>query len=334
MRRIGIIQYGCGPIGCNVARLAMQRPYLNLVGAVDTAEGKIGKDLGELLGESNKIGVSIAGQLGSVLAMGSADVVLHCTSSGLTSIVGQIEEIAAAGCDIVSTCEELSFPMLKNPETSARIDRIAKDHDVTILATGINPGFLMDAWPLFMSGICQKVETVKVIRIQDASQRRIPFQKKIGAGRTVKEFMDLVDSGRIRHVGIEESIGMIATGLGWSLEEVAERIEPVISEGRVKSDFVTIDAGQVAGVRQVGFGFVGGKVRIILEFLAYVGAKESYDEVHLSGVPDLSARIQGGVNGDIGTAAAVINSIPRVVDAGPGFVSVKDLPMAVCSTRL
>jgi hypothetical protein len=330
--KINVIQYGCGPIGCSVAKLALQKSYLTLIGAVDTAKDKVGKDLGELAGQNRKIGVSISNDLGAVAGLNSADVVLHCTSSQLIRVVDQLQQIVEAGCDVISTCEELSFPYKKHPELSNRINRIALEHNVTVLATGINPGFLMDAWPLFMSGVCQKVDLVKVARVQDASLRRLPFQKKIGAGCSVREFQALVDGGRIRHVGIEESIGMIAGGMGWQLDEVTEKIDPVIAEAKASSQYLTVEPGQVAGVRQMGYGSVEGKIQIILEFVAYLGARETYDEVCLYGIPDLRATVHGGINGDIGTAATVVNSIPRVVHAKPGLLTVKDLPMAVCSS--
>ncbi|GAI81188.1 unnamed protein product, partial [marine sediment metagenome] len=177
----------------------------------------VGRDLGEVAG-INKLGVSISADADAVLSQAKPDVVFLTTSSSLKVIYPQVEKCVAAGANVVSTCEELTYPYRKDPQLSAEIDKIAKANNVTVLATGVNPGFLMDAWPLFMTGVCQQVKRVKVVRAQDASPRRGPFQKKIGAGRTLEEFKKLVAAGTLKHVGLPESIAMIASGLGWKLD--------------------------------------------------------------------------------------------------------------------
>jgi 4-hydroxy-tetrahydrodipicolinate reductase len=191
----------------------------------------------------------------------------------------------------------------------------------------------MDVWPLFMTGVCQQVKRVKAVRVQDASPRRGPFQKKIGAGRTLEEFKKLVATGILKHVGLPESIAMIASGLGWKLDEITESIEPIVAKIQVKTDFVTVEPGQAAGVRQVGRGTRAGEELVTLEFEASVGAPESYDAVYITGTPNLEVIIKGGTHGDIATAAIVVNSVHRVIDAPPGLVTMKDLPM-VCALGL
>jgi 4-hydroxy-tetrahydrodipicolinate reductase len=182
-----------------------------------------------------------------------------------------------------------------------------------------------------MTGVCQKVEHVKATRIQDASPRRLPFQKKIGAGCTREEFQKLVDAGTLRHVGLPESIAMIAAGLGWTLDEVTEEIEPIIASKQVSSQYMTVKAGQAAGVHQVGRGISGGKEVITMEFQAYIGAPESYDAVDITGTPDMHVVIKGGTHGDIATAAIVCNAARRVVDAPPGLKTMLDMPIVLCS---
>ncbi|GAJ02674.1 unnamed protein product, partial [marine sediment metagenome] len=230
MKKAKAVQFGCGPIGCSVVRYAWQRPDIELVGAIDIDKSLVGRDLGEVAGTNNKIGVSISADTNAVLSQAKPDVVFLTTSSSLKVVYPQAEKCVAAGANVVSTCEELAYPYRKDPQLSAEIDKMAKANNVTVLATGVNPGFLMDAWPLFMTGVCQQVKRVKVVRVQDASPRRGPFQKKIGAGRTLEEFKKLVATGTLKHVGLPESIAMIASGLGWKLDEITESIEPVVAK--------------------------------------------------------------------------------------------------------
>jgi len=327
MTKVRAVIFGCGPIGCSVARYAAQRADIELVGAVDIDESLVGRDLGDVAGVDGKLGVTVSADTDAVLPETRPDVVFLTTSSSMVTIYPQIEKCARAGANVVSTCEELSFPYRKSPQLSAEIDRVAKAHSVTVLATGVNPGFLMDAWPLFMTGVCQKVERIRAVRVQDASPRRGPFQKKIGAGRTLEEFETLVASGTLKHVGLPESIAMIADGLGWELDDITESIEPVIATRQVNTDFVTVESGQAAGVRQMGRGLRAGEELITLEFEAAVGGSESYDAVYITGTPNLEAVIKGGTHGDIATAAIAVNCIHRVVEARPGLLTMKDLPV-------
>ena len=327
MTKVKAVQFGCGPIGCSVVRCVCQRPDIELVGAIDIDKSLVGRDLGEVAGTNNKIGVSISADADAVLSQVKPDVVFLTTSSSLKVIYSQVEKCVAAGANVVSTCEELAYPYRKDPQLSAEIDKIAKANNVTVLATGVNPGFLMDAWPLFMTGVCQQVKRVKAVRVQDASPRRGPFQKKIGAGRTLEEFKKLVATGTLKHVGLPESIAMIASGLGWKLDEITESIEPVVAKAQVKTDFVTVEPGQAAGVRQIGRGIRAGEELVTLEFEASVGAPEPYDAVYITGTPNLEVVIKGGTHGDIATAAMVVNSVHRVIDAPSGLVTMKDLPM-------
>jgi len=329
--KIRAVQFGCGPIGCSVAKLASQRRDIELVGAIDIDKEKVGKDLGKVIGLDKPLGVIISDDADAVLSRTKPDIVLHTTSSWLKKVYSQLVMLIKAGVNIVSTAEELSFPWRKEPGLAADLDRLAKENKVTVLATGINPGFLMDTWPLAMTAVCQEVKRIRVARIQDASVRRLPFQKKIGAGCTPEEFRKLVDAGTLRHVGLAESIAMIAAGLRWELDDIRDEIEPIIAKSEVRSQYITVKPGQAAGVKQIGRGLKGGQELITLDFQAYLGARESYDAVYITGTPNMEVVIKGGTHGDIATAAIVVNAISRVMEAPPGLITMKDLPIVTCT---
>jgi 4-hydroxy-tetrahydrodipicolinate reductase len=329
--RIRAVQFGCGPIGCAVAKLAIQRPNIELVGAVDIDRKKIGRDLGEFMGFRKTLGIPITDDLDGLFAKTNADVVFHQTSSSLKRVAPELIKILGFGVNIVSTTEELAFPFATQRELAAEIDKVAKANRVTVLGTGVNPGFVMDSWILFMTAVCQEVKKVKAVRIQDARTRRLPFQKKIGAGCTPEEFRKLVEAGTLRHVGLTESIAMIADGLGWILDDITESIEPVIAKGPVQSPYISVEPGQAAGVRQIGRGLKRKDEMITLEFEASLGAPESYDGIYITGIPNMEVVIKGGTHGDIATAAIVVNAARRVIEAEPGLLTMKDIPIVICS---
>jgi 4-hydroxy-tetrahydrodipicolinate reductase len=322
-RAINAVQFGCGPVGCSIARLAAQKRGIELVGAVDL--NNAGQKLGEIADFDCDLIISADAK--AVMDEINPDIVFHATGSEFKRVLPQLEMILGSCADVISTCEELSFPYYHQPELAEELDAIAKSCDSTVLGTGVNPGFLMDTWPVFMTGICQEVSKVKGVRVQDAIPRRVPFQKKIGAGKSLEEFEELVNEKAIRHVGLPESIAMIAAGLRWNLDAIEETIEPVVAEAEVSSDFVTVFSGQAAGVRQVGRGFVNGEEDITLDFQAYLGAPKSYDAVYITGTQDLEVVIHGGVHGDLATASTVVNAVPRVLSAPSGLVTMLDLPI-------
>ncbi len=324
-KKVRVVAFGLGPVGCGIAKLASQKKEVRIVGAIDLKYA--GKDLGEIARIGRKMGIPISAGAASVLKRTHPEVVLHATGSSLKDVYPQLETIIRSGANVVSTCEELSYPFLKQPKLAADLDRLAKRHGVTVMSTGVNPGFLMDTWPLAMTAVCQEVKKIRGVRIQDASPRRLPFQKKIGAGKSLAEFRKLVGSGEIRHVGLPESIAMIAAGLKWKLDRITESISPIVAKKRVESRFLKVEAGQAAGVRQIGRGFCQGKEMVTLEFQAYLGAEESYDAVYISGTPDMEVIIKGGTHGDIATASMIVNAIPKVIDAAPGLTTMKDIPL-------
>ena len=329
-RTIRVVQYGCGPIGCRAAKIAIERRNIEVVGAVDIDPAKIGKDLGEILSLDEPIGVPVSDDAAQVMSETKPDVILHTTSSSFDKVYDQLAGAVRAGVNVVSTTEELAFPWWSAPELSAQLDSLAKANGVTVLATGVNPGFTMDTWPLVMTGVCEEVRHVKVARIQDASPRRLPFQRKIGAGRTLEEFQELVEAGTLRHVGLTESIAMVAAGLKWELDDIVDKIEPVVAESEVSSRHLAVQPGQVAGVKQIGRGLYRGTERIRMDFQAYIGAPECYDAVYITGTPNMEAVIKGGTHGDIATGSIAVNCIRRVVEAPPGLTTMMDTPVVTC----
>jgi 4-hydroxy-tetrahydrodipicolinate reductase len=227
----------------------------------------------------------------------------------------------------VSTTEELAYPTKANMKYARAIHQMAKKHKVAVLGTGVNPGFVMDALPIMLTGVCERVDAVRVDRIQDASIRRLPFQQKIGAGLTREQFQTKVDDASVRHVGLTESVSMIADALGWKLDRITDEIQPKIADETVSSEFLAVDAGFVCGLVQDGIGYRDGLAVITLHMEAYLGAPESFDAVEITGSPVLKMKMAGGVHGDVATASITVNSIPKILDVAPGLHTMRDMPL-------
>ena len=327
-KKIRVIQYGLGPIGIETARLVTKKTGMEIVGAVDISKDLVGRDLGEILGLDKRLDVMVTDNGKALFAKTSADVVLHTTGSRIRKIYPELEEIIRAGLNIISSSEELLFPLKENAALAKNVDELAKKHHVTVLGTGVNPGFVMDALPLFLTAVCQDVRKIHMERIVDAGTRRYPLQKKVGAGMTTDTFYEKIGKRELGHVGLLESLYLVAEKLGMALDDVIETIDPVVTENNIKTQYFSLKPGDVAGIRHSVRGIKNEETLISLDLRMYIGADDPHDSVHIVGTPEIRLRIEGGVAGDQATAAVLVNSIPPVIDARPGLATVKDLPAA------
>ncbi len=321
------IHYGIGPIGSSIARLAAQRPDIRIVGAVDTDPDKAGRDLAEVAGLEKPLGVPVVPEAGELLERANADVVLHSTGSYIPEVQSQLLAVVRAGSNLISTSEELAFPWHRHPKLARQLDDAAREAGVTVLGTGVNPGFVLDTLVLALTAPCHQVEAVQAARVVDVATRREQLQRKVGVGLSVEEFRRRAASGRFGHVGLKESAWLVAAALGWELDSLEETLEPVIAEDSRETPYISVAAGQAAGQFQVVRGSMNGREVLSMTVQMSVGAQEPRDEIVIEGTPPLHAVVKGGIPGDQATAAVVINCIPAVVNHMPGLVTMVDLPL-------
>jgi 4-hydroxy-tetrahydrodipicolinate reductase len=327
MPNIRVMHFGLGPIGAAIAKQISTRSGFKIVGGIDVDPAKTGRDVGDVIGLSRRLGLRVQDDVAKALKAAKPDVVVHCTTSSIKSVMPQLEAILKSRTPVVSTTEELCYPGYTHIRQARQIHTWAKKAKVAVLGTGVNPGFAMDALPIMLTAVCERVDRVLVTRVQDARVRRLPFQQKIGAGLTTEQFQRKADDGSVRHVGLTESIAMIADSLGWTLDRITDEIQPKLATVTISSEFLAVDPGYVCGVIQEGVGYKKGEPVIRLHFEAYLGAPESYDLVEIEGSPRLSMKIPGGIHGDIATVSLVVNSIPKVLAASAGLQTMRDLAL-------
>jgi 4-hydroxy-tetrahydrodipicolinate reductase len=326
-----IVQYGLGPIGQASARTVLDKQDagpLELVGALDIDPDKVGRDVADLLdAERPSTGVTVSDDPESVLAATDPDVVLHTTTSFLEDVGDQFEQCFAAGADVVSSTEELSFPYDRHPERAEALDRAARAAGVTLVGTGVNPGYAMDTLPLMATGVCTSVDAVHVERVVDAGERRGPLQDKVGAGLSTEAFAEKKAAGGFGHIGLRESLLMLADGLGWSLDTVEETLQPVTADRAVETPHRSVAPGDVAGIHHATQGLIDGTERLTLDLKMYVGADAPHDTVQVDGDPPMDLTVRGGIFGDTATIGMLVNTVPQAVEAAPGLHTMADLPV-------
>jgi len=329
MKPYRVVQFGLGPIGLATVRGVLEKAAsrkMELVGAIDIHPEKVGKDVGTLAGV-DPAGIPVEADAAQVLGRVQPDVVLHTTSSFIPGIVDQLMLCAQANAHVVSSTEELLTPWLRHPDAADKLDQVAKENHISILGTGVNPGFAMDTLALIATAPCLSVDRIRVDREVDAGFRRLPLQRKVGAGITVKEFRERQETGTFGHIGLVESLRMLETGLNWTFDSVVETLDPVVSSKHIETKFLTVEPGRVAVLHHQVVGFINGEDALVLNLRMFVGADNPHDAVRIEGNPPIDMKVNGGIYGDTATVAALINAVPLVVNAPSGLQTILDLPV-------
>lgn len=322
---IPVVLMGLGEIGQTIARVALARPDLRVVAAVDPHPSCAGRKLSEVLGVAAP-DLAVAEDLADVVAAARGGVVLQATRSRFDEVLADLQEAVGAGLHVVSTCEELAWPWLYHEEAAAALDRLCHERNVAVLGTGVNPGFVLDRLPAVLAQVTGPVRHVRGVRVVDAGRRRAALQRKIGVGLDERSFHDAVEKGEIGHVGLAESAALVAEGcVGIEEYEVDEDILPLLAEEDAEG-IVPVSRGQVVGLHHEARVFAeGGREVVRLELTIALGAEDPRDEVTLDADPPLHVVVPGGIPGDSATAHAVANAVPALVELR-GIVSVLDLP--------
>lgn len=320
---IPVVVMGLGEIGRAIAQAALVRPGLRLVGAVDPSPRIAGRTLAEVLGVPAPALV-VAADPAEPLRAVRGGVVLHATGSRFEQVLPQLEAAVRAGASVVSTCEELAWPWLRFEEAADALDRLCEEHRVAVVGTGVNPGFVLDRLPAFLSQVTGTVRHVRAVRVVDTARARPALFAKTGAGLDEETFHARADSGEIGHVGLAESAALAAAGCGLEVDEVDEEITPLVAEEETPGP-VTIPRGRVAGLQHVARGFFEEREIVRLELTFAAGAADPHDEVELDADPPVRVLLPGGVAGLAATANAVVNAATAVAER-KGLITVLDLP--------
>ncbi len=321
-----IAQFGLGPIGIETLKLAATKPWVEIIGGIDIDPAKIGKSLGELTGLPALAQAKVYRSLDELLAgAGKPDVIFHTSVSKIKAACDQIEPMARHGISVVSSCEELLFPSLRDPAAAAQLDATCKQFGARVLGTGVNPGFVMDVVPICLTGVCRSVKAVHVQRVVNAATRRGPLQKKIGSGLEPAAFEKLFSEGKAGHAGLKESAALIAHCLGWEISKITETCQAMVADHDITTPHVQVKKGQCCGLHQYGEVTVGNEVKITLDLKMYLDAPNPHDSCQIDGEPALSMTISTGVAGDSATVSSVVNAAPRILKAPPGLLLMTDI---------
>lgn len=326
---VRVIHWGLGAMGGGMAKLLDTKTGVESVAAIDADPNKQGKTMADLLGVKSQAVVS---NDPIQFLRAEADVVIIATGSFTKEVFPQLVQVIEAKKNVICIAEEMAFPRQQEPVLAEKLHKLALENNVTILGTGINPGFVLDLLIVAMTGVCFDVKEIKASRINDLSPFGPTVMKTQGVGITPEEFVAGVEAGNIvGHVGFPESMAMIAAALGWELDEIRQTKEPIIAKKYRETPHVKVEPGMVAGCRHIAYGIRDGKTVITLthpqQVLPENEGVETGDFIEIYGEPNLKLAIQPEIPGGIGTIALAVNSIPNVINSTPGLKNMTELPV-------
>lgn len=332
---VKVIVWGLGAMGRGMADMLLKKKGVEIVGACDLNPNIVNKSLYEVLGveKGEHKDVIIKDKIEEVITERSADIVLLATDSFVKGAFDKIAFCLKKGINVITTAEQMAYPQAQEPELAKELDRIAKENGVTVLGTGINPGLIMDLLVITLTGACIDVESIKAERVNNLSPFGPAVMHEQGVGISVDEFNRRVQEGTLAgHVGFHESINMIADALGWKLSKKVEQTkEPIVSNVYRKAPYAEVQAGDVAGCKMLGYGYVDGELKIEMVHPQQVEPQlegvQTGDYITIKGVPNINMQIKPEVPGGIGTIAMCVNMIPHVINSRPGLKTMIDLPV-------
>ena len=330
---VRVLVLGTGQMGSGVARLVCEKQGLELAGAFARRAERDGLDIGQAIGLDQDLGKTITTDLDAAIARSRPDVAIQTTCSTIEDAMDEIATLANAGVNVISIAEELSYPAYRSPRVADELQRMAVANGVSILGTGINPGFVLDTLIVTLTGVCADVESISATRINDLSGYGASVLESQGVGLSEEAFRQGVDNGSVvGHIGFPESICLIAAALGWEIERIEETREPIISRIRRQTPLITIEPGQTAGCLHRAVAYRQDTAVITLEHPQQVRPElegvETSDTIEIKGAPDIHLVGSPELPGDIGTIAIAVNVIPRVLNAAPGLQTMLDLPVS------
>lgn len=336
MRNVRVALWGLGAMGSGCAVELLKKTGVEIVGVV-VRRSNVGKSLFEVLGveRGDRKDVIITNDVDSVIKEGNADICLVTTDSLTKDAFPKLKLCLERGINVITSAEEMAYPQAQSPELAAELDRIAKEHGVTVHGTGVNPGMMMDLLAICASGVMTSVDKVTCKRVNSLSPFGPIVMKEQGIGVSVEEFNQRVANGTMAgHVGFAESTGVMAEAWGWKIEKFEQQMSAIVTDVDRKSPYGFAAAGSVAGVNMTGQAWVDGEVKLDMVHPQQIEPEQvgvhTGDYITLEGVPPIHLQNLPEVNGGIGTIAMLVNMLPFVVAAKPGLKTMLDLPVPRC----
>ncbi|MFT4199709.1 dihydrodipicolinate reductase [Gordonia sp. (in: high G+C Gram-positive bacteria)] len=345
-----VVVWGTGFVGRMVIAEILDHPDFELVGVGVSNPDKVGRDVGEICGLPQQVGITATDDVESLIAL-KPDALVHYgpTAAHADANIDLIGRFLRAGIDVCSTAmTPWVWPQMKQnpPNWIEPIERACAEGKASCFTTGIDPGFANDLFPMTLMGLCSKVRTVRASELLDYTNYEGDYESEMGIGREA-DFKPLLEYPEMLIMAWGATVPMIAHAAGIELDDITTTWDKWVTPTDRETAKGVIKAGNVAAVRFTINGVYRGETRIQLEHVNRIGRDAAPDwpsgttddvyRVDIEGTPSISQetafRFTDGSGRDAATAGCLstglraLNAVPAVNDLPPGWVTPLDLPL-------
>ncbi len=332
MENIKVVIWGFGAMGQGMADMLLSKKGVEIVGVCDINKNIVDKKLSLVMNQEINHDVFILDDMDRILESTKPDVVLLCTDSFVEGAYPKIKKIVEHKINVITTAEEMTYPFESHPELSKKMNDLAKANGVTILGSGINPGFVMDLLVLQLTGAMSSVSHIDVKRVNSLSPFGPAVMDEQGVGDTLKRYHERIEKNELAgHVGFNQSVHMIFKGLGLKATKFEQQMEPILTNVDRKSKYASAPKGTLAGINMTSQGYLGDDLFLKMDHPQQIEPQlegiHTGDYIDIYGSPEIHMSIKPEIDGGIGTIAICVNMIPHVINAKPGLKTMIDLPI-------
>ena len=329
---IRVLVLGTGQMGSGIIRLVLDKQGLEFAGAFCRRASRGGLDVGRAIGLECELGIAAATDLAKAIEQGQPHVAIQATCSSIDDAMGEIALLVRYGVPVISIAEQMAYPACSSPAFAEEIHWLAVSRGVAVVGTGINPGFVLDLLVITLSGVCADIRSISAERVNDLSPYGPTVLASQGVGLSPQAFAAGLQAGTVvGHIGFAESIHLIAAAVGWHIDRIEEKREPIIASVARQTPLVSVQPGQVAGCLHTAVAYRQGEPVITLRHPQQIQPRlegsETGDRIEIKGSPDVRLSGSPEIPGGQATCGLAVNMIPRILNAAPGLHTMADLPV-------
>ncbi len=155
------------------------------------------------------------------------DVICHTAMADhrLPEAIEDLSRFLRAGIDVVSSSPVfLQFPAGLPEGLAEPVEQAAQEGGASLFVNGIDPGFANDALPLAVTGICERIDELRVVEVMNYdtyAQAMILFDV-MGFGQAARRDTPMLLQPGILTLAWGQVVRQLAAGLDVELDEVVE----------------------------------------------------------------------------------------------------------------
>lgn len=327
MNRIKAAIYGVGAMNSIATRMLLDKD-VDIVAAISRSKDKVGRDLGDLTGLGRQLGVTVTDDAKAALAASGADVAVIAVNSYMADAVEQLRICAEAGVNAVTLSEEALYPWNTSPEITAELDMIARRTGATLTGTGHQDTYWVNIVAMMM-GTSHHIDHVTGHASWNVDDYGPEVASDQQVGRSVEEFEEWLRGAERPPTFGRNVLDALVADTGLTVKSIASTTRPDVAIGPMHSRALDldVDAGQVIGFTDIDEIQTeeGPVLTFEMSGRVYGEADGDINEWEIQGEPDLVLS-NGTVPTQITTCTQMVNRIPDVINAEPGFVTIEKLP--------